>query len=424
MGITRIFERQTKQNPFYYTGIDIPDKYFCDRKTETKKLTELVKDNNNIVLKAPRRVGKTSLIYHLFRQPEFKEHYNTIYVDIFPTKSIDDFVAVFYKAILSCPTITKKDGLEKFEKVLKDITLSAEISLPKVLKISGTKQFETIKMEKSLEALFDFLAGTSRQNLVVIDEFQQITNYDNNSIEASLRSFIQRTKNTRFIYSGSSKHLLTQIFESPTKPFYRSSRTMTLDIIPEKAYWEFCSEQFEDNDKHIDNDAFKLVYCLFSGNTFMIQQTLNGLFSITDKKGTANKNDAVEIIRNLIDEKDEDYRTYLHHLDSKYEDVLLAIASEGIATKMTSDSMRKKYSLPASTTTSDIITRFQDDNNRMVVEIAPKIYKLEDKLLELWIADRIFGNFETKINLAESLFYTEINLKTQITKRTPKKIQL
>ena len=73
-------------NPFFI-GTDIPDKYFCDRKNETAEIIRYIKNGNNVVLKAPRRVGKSSLIKHVLAQDEIAKHYNTLYVDVFGTLS-------------------------------------------------------------------------------------------------------------------------------------------------------------------------------------------------------------------------------------------------------------------------------------------------------------------------------------------------
>lgn len=410
----RIIRPTRNVNPFFYNGIDIPEKYFCDRKAETEKIVNLIVNGNNIVLKAPRRLGKSSLIHHVFNQEPFCKGYNTIYVDIYPTRDSDDFVTLLFKAICECKSISDKSGLSEMGKKLKEISYETEFSIPKVLKISRTSKYEILKIEKSLDVIFDFLSKTRRPNLVVIDEFQQIRNYTDCDIESSLRTFIQKAANTSFIFSGSSKHMLTQIFESSDKPFYRSCRSMTLDIIPKDTYADFCKKQFESNGKYIENQAIELVYDIFCGNTFIMQQTMNAIYQFKKKNETATSDDAKLIIEALIDEKAEDYRVYLHGLKASYEQVLLLIAKEGIADNLLSDSKRKEYGLPASTTISNILKSFQKDDCRVIEELAPGIFRLEDKLLELWAAKYIFENLDTKFDNASALFAKEQELKSKI----------
>ena len=86
-------------NPFY-TGIRIPDRYFCDREKETESIIGMIENGNNIVLKAGRRIGKSSLILHVLNQERVLKNYNTLYVDLFGTKNYDDFHLSFQNKML------------------------------------------------------------------------------------------------------------------------------------------------------------------------------------------------------------------------------------------------------------------------------------------------------------------------------------
>ena len=92
----------TLLNPFY-TGIQIPDEFFCDREKETEELISLINNGNNVVLKAKRRIGKSSLIFHIFNNEGIINRYNTLYVDIFGTKSLADFHLTLQNKLLNAP---------------------------------------------------------------------------------------------------------------------------------------------------------------------------------------------------------------------------------------------------------------------------------------------------------------------------------
>ena len=70
-----------KTNPFVLSPA-IPDEYFCDRQTESASLIKSFKNQENVVLISPRRVGKTGLIYHCFNQPEIHDNFITVSIDI------------------------------------------------------------------------------------------------------------------------------------------------------------------------------------------------------------------------------------------------------------------------------------------------------------------------------------------------------
>lgn len=82
--------------------------------------------------------------------------------------------------------------------------------------------------------------GASRQKCIVaIDEFQQIGYYPEKNMEAVLRTYIQRCSNANFIFSGSERHLITEMFSEKARPFYNSADIMNLDVIPIDKYIEF-----------------------------------------------------------------------------------------------------------------------------------------------------------------------------------------
>lgn len=415
------FRKRIESNPFYYKGYDIPSQYFCDRRHETKKITGLLTNGNNIVLKSPRRLGKSSLIWHVFGEEPFKNEFNTIYADIYPTKSIDQFIAVLYKAIRDCRTIRNKQGIDELDRRLKELSVTASFGGNKGFTLETSAQFETLRLERSLDAIFNLLDKTSRPNIVVIDEFQQIKSYQNSNIEASLRSYIQRSNNSQFIFSGSSRHLLSQIFDSPSQPFYRSCRNVNLDIIPLETYAEFCKEQFGKGKRSIEDDALKLTYELFSGNTFCMQLTMNELYSLSAPGDNLTTEDVKYAIENIVEEKSDDYMALLHSLKPDHENVLLCIANETLCQGIQSAAIRKKYNLPSASSVANILSGMQNERNQIVDEIAPGTFRLEDKFFELWIAKNIFENLAIKYETAAEFYRKEKELKLAIPKASPQR---
>ena len=105
------------ENPFF-TKVIIPDDYFCDRKKETENIVNFIKNGQNIVLKSPRRMGKTSLIMHIFDQPDIRNKYNTLFVDIYGTKNMQEFSREFQTAFMDAPFARTKRGSNKVRKLI------------------------------------------------------------------------------------------------------------------------------------------------------------------------------------------------------------------------------------------------------------------------------------------------------------------
>lgn len=119
----------------------------------------------------------------------------------------------------------------------------------------------------TLDELFAYMEAADKPCLVAIDEFQQIAEYSDTGIEATLRSKIQKCKNTSFIFSGSKRHTMSMMFNSPQKPFYQSSISMSLTPIPEETYVTFATNLFEQYDREISPEVVRQVYEMFEGVT-------------------------------------------------------------------------------------------------------------------------------------------------------------
>ena len=78
-------------NPFVVSG-HIADEYFCDRKEESEQLKRFLSNQQNVVLSAARRMGKTALVDHVFAMPDIAGNYITISIDILDTNNFSDFV--------------------------------------------------------------------------------------------------------------------------------------------------------------------------------------------------------------------------------------------------------------------------------------------------------------------------------------------
>ena len=130
----------------------------------------------------------------------------------------------------------------------------------------------------SLKTIFDYLNLSKREVYIAIDEFQQITKYPENGIEALLRSYIQFVLNAHFVFSGSKRSLMSQIFNSPERPFYQSTVSMGLEPLNEEIYYDFARRFFEGKKGCISQEIFHHIYQLFDGVTRNIQLMLNRLY--------------------------------------------------------------------------------------------------------------------------------------------------
>lgn len=383
---------KTITNPFFVKGA-IPDEFFCDRVDETKILINHIRNGRNVVLTSPRRVGKTGLIDHCYQQPELKENYHTIFVDILETSCLRDFVYLLGRQIFKTLKTGSRKMLDLFMQTVRSLSgefgYDVATGLPKFNIALGSISNPAY----TLDEIFAYIDKADKRCLIAIDEFQQIANYPEKNIEALIRTHIQHCNNADFVFAGSERHILEEMFNNKSRPFYASTTAMNLDKLQIEKYAAFVADCFEKFDKSIDNNCVTKIYNLLDGNTYCMQKTFNTAFSLTDKGG----NCTLETTRNAIDdillENERQYQNQLSLLTPRPKELLLAIATDGKAQRITSGEFVRRHHLDSTSSVQsstkqllaiDLITHFTDANGL-------KTYTLNDQFMTLWIQER-FGN--------------------------------
>lgn len=367
-------------NPFVTNGYAGAE-YFCDREVETKQITELLKNENNIALISPRRIGKTELIHHCFAQPEIKDKYYTFVIDIYSTNSVSDLVNMFGKAIIDELRPLGRKVWEKFINIVSSIR--SEISFD----INGQPSWglgigEIKNPEVTLDEIFAYLNNADKPCLVAIDEFQQIMNYGDKRMEALLRTYVQRCVNAHFIFSGSHRHLMGEIFTSPARPFYQSVVLMNLKPLSLDKYREFAIDKFEERGKTLDLQVADEVYSRFDGITSYMQRIMNVLFLKTQEGSTCTTAMIDDAIDYNLDIASDTYEAMLRQMPEKQRAVFIAISAEGTAKSVRSGAFAKKYHLPSPSSVNSAIKGLLEKD---FITQSGDAYVVYDKFFDLWI---------------------------------------
>jgi len=372
-------------NPFFITGI-IPEPYFCDREKETQQLVRIIENKAHILLTSARRMGKTQLIYHVYEQPAIKTAFHTFYVDIFPTTSLHEMVLFLSKEIYSKLVPKGKKALKFFLSTIKSLTGSLGYD-----PATGTPSFD-VKLgdihnpELTLQEIFNYLEKADKPCIFAIDEFQQITNYPEKNVEALLRTYIQRMNNCLFIFAGSNRHILENMFNSTARPFYNSTEQFHLERIPKEVYTNFAIQQIINAGRTITPEATSLAYDLFEGHTYYVHHILHNAFTNANPQKTMDEEDIRNALNELLEARGQSFSNTMNRLNYKQKETLVAIAKEGKASGVTSVAFVKKHALKSassvqyaiSTLLEDQLLTYEDDGRT-------KIYSVADRFLGYWI---------------------------------------
>ena len=382
-----IFAKNSGQmeNPFYITGI-IPEPFFCDREKETAWMVRTLEFNAHILLTSPRRMGKTQLIRHVFEQPVIKDNYYTFYVDIYPTTSLHELVMFLGKEIYSVLVPKGKAALDKFLAGLH--SLAGGLGYDPV---SGSPRFD-VKLgdihapELTLEEIFGYLENADKPCLFAIDEFQQITKYPEKNVEALLRAHIQQMNNCLFIFAGSNRHILENMFNSEAKPFYNSAEQAYLGCIPKDIYTAFAQEQFAKYGRKITPESAAYTYDLFEGHTYYMHNVLHNAFAYLDPERTVDEAGINAILSDILDQKDQSFASVMNQLNYQQKETLIAIAREGKAGGVTSVGFVKKHALKSPSSVQYAINTLLEKQLLTYENHGrAKIYRVADLFLEKWI---------------------------------------
>lgn len=368
-------------NPFIVSGHILPQ-YFCDRQAESERLIKLLLNGNNVVLKSDRRMGKTGLIQYCFDKPELSREYYTFFVDILHTSCLQELVHVLGRAVYEQTVPHGKKMTQRFLKALRSLSGKIGFDSNTGLPTFSLGLGDIEQPEYTLEEIFQYLQHADHPCIVAIDEFQQIGHYPEKNIEALLRGQIQRIDNCRFIFAGSEKHMLGLMFDSGSRPFYKSADNMNLGAIARDVYVKFICRMFSERNRAIDTALAAKVYDMFEGHTYYVQKTMNEAFSNTPQ-GEQCTDETIQLsLQAILDGNDIFYRETLSRMSLRQKTLLYAIATEGRASQITSSAFIKRHKLTSASSIQFAIRKLCEED--FVVE-ERKEYHISDRFFALWI---------------------------------------
>lgn len=337
-------DEKVVNNPFVI-GKYLSESYFCDRSEETEFLRKQIQNGRDVALISPRRIGKSGLIQHFFSQPDIQEQYHVFFVDIYATRSLAEFVYSLGKSIYAQLKPQATVWKEKFFQIITSFRVGFKLDAMNGSPIFDLGLGDIQVPQTTLDEIFAYIDEADKPCIIAIDEFQQIGEYAEKNVEALLRTKIQHCHRAQFIFAGSKRHVMANMFNSPSKPFYQSAISMGLEPIPIDIYREFSTSLFEERNRHVEADAVEKVWKMFDGYTWFVQMMMNELYALTPVGSTCISSMIDEARQNVIMTQEQSYKDLLSNLPPKQKMVLQAIAKEGVAQSITSAKFIRKHNL-------------------------------------------------------------------------------
>ena len=368
------------EKAFVY-GMSVEGENFTDRGKETKRLKMDMENGINVILVAPRRIGKSSLVRKVAKEmnnPKIK----IVYMDIYDCRDEYSFYNRFATEILKQTATKAEQVIENIKRFLVRLTpkiaFSPEPLSEYSLSLGITPQ--NYQPEEILQ-LPEIIGQAQGVHIVVcIDEFQQIGEMtDTLSIQKRLRGVWQHQRNVSYVLFGSKKHLMTRLFQNRRMPFFQFGEMMFLDKIPTDDWVPFILSRFESQGKQISEKLARKICETVEGNSSYVQQLAWNVMTETDKVTT--EEDFLRAVDSLLAQCSALFEEQLKGLTS-YQLNFLRALSDGVTSDFGSKSILEAYRLGSKSNISRIKSSLQD---KEIVDFTKDAVYLEDPVFKIWL---------------------------------------
>ncbi|MCK4766426.1 MAG: hypothetical protein KAW12_29795 [Candidatus Aminicenantes bacterium] len=375
-------------NPFVY-GEKVKGENFCNRQEEIKELVSEISSGQNIMIFSPRRFGKTSLIGEVLGRLEKKGLF-TIYIDLFPVISNEDFARISLKSISVLLSSNSKNILKKVKTFFTRVSPSLFVTFSEdgtpAIGINFSKNETYPVIEDIFNGLYAFVKDKKKRAAVVFDEFQQVGELEDSRVEKTLRGIIQEHREISYVFMGSKKHLIYDMFNNPHRPFFKSSAHFPLKKIDPVIFADFVKEKFLNTGRAIAGGTALHIVNKAEAHPYYTQLLAHTAWE-SAQEGREITAEKIEAAVNRILEREEAAFTNLwDNLTLKQKKLLLALVLKGDNDKIFSAAFLKRYNLGSSSTVQrgvkSLLTKGIIDKEGDVIEF-------NDVFLKLWVKKRM-----------------------------------
>jgi hypothetical protein len=338
-------------NPFQYGTVALGDA-FADREDEVRDLCRDIENGQNVVVFAPRRYGKSSLVERA-REEVSARGALVAYVDVMtaPTKEklAEKLARAIHDDIASAVYRAREAALEIFRglRVTPKITVDPNTG---ALGFGFDAGYEAEDVDATLERLLELpaelAADRGRPVALVLDEFQEVVAIDPN-LPRLMRAIFQRQPDVAHVYLGSKRHMMESIFNDENEPFWRSARRMALDVIAPARFTEFVHRRFGASGKRVGDETLAAVLSLTGGHPYATQELCYFLWDETPPGGEAGTAELEAALDAVLHSEHAHFDLLWDGLSAGQRLLLGALATE--PGRPFSAEYRRRHRLPAAT---------------------------------------------------------------------------
>lgn len=376
-----------KDSPFIY-GTIVSIQSFTNREAESAKLQSNLLNGINTTIISPRRWGKSSLVEKVIIDINKKDKKTkTVIIDLFSVSSEEEFLEQFAREVIKASSSKWQEwmssGKEFFKKLIPKLSLGIDPTTDFSL------SFDWHELKKNSDEVLNLPETIAKKRgikfIICLDEFQNLSSFNDYLVfEKKLRACWQRHKSVTYCLYGSKRHMMTDIFNNPSKPFYRFGDIMLLQKIETKKWVSFICKSFAATDKQIDEKTAGIIPLVMKNHSWYVQQLAHYAWNVTHKRATTTEINTA--LKELINANTPLYQKETESISHTQLNLLKAVAKD--ETQFTSTAVMNKHQLGTPRNVSKNKTVLI--NNDIIHEINNK-FEFVDPAFELWFKKQFFN---------------------------------
>jgi len=340
----------THTNPFTFGALAL-DRSFADREAEIRELVGDMQNGQDVLVYAPRRYGKSSLVLRA-AQRAIRKGILVGYCDLMRTPTKERFASALAKTIYSDLATAAGQAIERATRLFRGLRITPTMEVDPV---DGSLRFvfhggrQRAAVDDTIEALLALpgriAAERKRRVVLVFDEFQEIVTLDR-QYPNLMRAVFQRQPEVAHVYLGSKRHVLERIFDDESEPFWRSAKRLEIGPIARGEFARFVRRRFEETEKGVDDEALTGLLDATRGHPYATQELAYFLWELVPTGHFARIADVETALAQAL-------RSEHNHFAKLWDDaphaqrlVLLALAEEPTGSLYAAD-YGERHDLPA-----------------------------------------------------------------------------
>jgi hypothetical protein len=379
------------RNPFNFGDIAL-DAGFADRRRELAELTSDIRNGQNVVVFAPRRYGKSTLVWRAAQTLVASGDVLVAQVDLMLTATKEQLAAALAKAIydeIATPLFRVR---ERMTQVVSGLRIAPVVTVdPQTGELGFTFRagHERADVDATLEALFELpakiAAARGKRVAIVFDEFQEVLSLDSR-LPSMMRSIFQTQPDVAHVYLGSKRSLMRRLFNDKNEPFWRSAKQIELSLIPAAEFAPFLVERFAATDRHLPAALADDVLALTGGHPYATQELAYALWDETPRGGSASGETLPRALEAVLRSENAHFALVWERASHVQRLVLQAIALDPTP-GLTAAEYRNRHGLPGTSSVARAVRALVDDE--LLRQQAPGWYVIAEPFLAEWLRRRL-----------------------------------